>query len=381
MVLFLNEGPIITKNEREFNYIILYMDLDAFYASVEIRDKPFLKGKPVIIGGNPETKRGVVSTCSYEARKFGIHSGMPINKALELCPDVIILRGNFQIYSQVSKNIMEILKRYSSTLKVSSIDEAYIDITDVVENYEEAKLLAIDIKDEIYSIEKITCSIGIAPNKILAKIASDVNKPNGLTIVKPSEVKDFLAPLDITKIPGVGKKSKQYFDKLNIKTCGDLARTPYYKIVHSFGNHGLKLWKLVNGYNTESTEKKFEKRERKSISKEQTFFETKKSWQEIEIEMRKATEKIIHKAKERRMQFRTVSLKIRDRKFNTSIRSYSLNCYSVKENDAYQAIEKLLIPFKKKYSPKDIRLIGVKISNIIKIPDEQKNLSQFFNNI
>ncbi|MHA1867573.1 MAG: DNA polymerase IV [Candidatus Heimdallarchaeaceae archaeon] len=381
MVLFLNDGPVITKNEQEFKYIILYMDLDAFYASVEIRDNPSLVGKPVIIGGNPETKRGVVSTCSYEARKFGIHSGMPINQALELCPEVIILRGNFQLYSQVSKNIMEILEKYSPTLKVSSIDEAYIDITDIVENYEEAEFLAVDIKDEIYSIEKITCSIGIAPNKILAKIASDVNKPNGLTIVKPSEVKDFLSPLDIIKIPGVGKKSKKYFDKLNIKTCGDLAKTPYYKIYHSFGNHGLKLWKLVNGYNTESTEEKFEKRQRKSISKEKTFFETKKSWQEIEIEMRKATEKIIHKAKERRMQFRTVSLKIRDRKFNTSIRSYSLNCYSVKENDAYQAIEKLLIPFKKKYSPKDIRLIGVKISNIIKIPDEQKNLSQFFNNI
>ncbi|MCK4844608.1 MAG: DNA polymerase IV, partial [Candidatus Heimdallarchaeota archaeon] len=217
-----NPIPIVTEKELNFNSIVLYMDLDAFFASVEIREQPKLKGLPIIIGGDPITKRGVVSTCSYEARKFGIHSGMPISQAVKLCPEVRIVKSTHGLYSKVSKNIMKIISYYSPKIKVSGVDEAYLDIIDIVSDYEEAEKLAYELKDDIYASEKITCSIGLAPNKILAKIASGVDKPDGLKIVKPFEIVDFLAPLKISIIPGVGKKSESSFNKDGVYTCGDL---------------------------------------------------------------------------------------------------------------------------------------------------------------
>ena len=374
-----NPIPIVTEKELNFNSIVLYMDLDAFFASVEIREQPKLKGLPIIIGGDPITKRGVVSTCSYEARKFGIHSGMPISQAVKLCPEVRIVKSTHGLYSKVSKNIMKIIGYYSPKIKVSGVDEAYLDLFDLVSDYEEAEKLAYELKDDIYASEKITCSIGLAPNKILAKIASGVDKPDGLKIVKPFEIVDFLAPLKISIIPGVGKKSESSFNKEGVYTCGDLKNLSVSKVVHNWGKSGLKLWKLVNGYNTEEmSDDKFSKRDRKSISDERTFFNPLTKWKDVWYYLNDSIKTIVSSAQKKNMQYRTITLKIRFRNFKTDTRSHTIPCYCDDEKSVRGTVKKLLFEYKD-VKPSDIRLIGVKISNIRKIIIEQRTLEKFFN--
>ncbi len=375
-----NQVVYFSEREQTFDSIILYMDLDAFFASVEIRENPKLADKPIVVGGNPKTKRGVVSTCNYEARKYGIHSGMPINQALQLCPHLTMVRGSFQLYGEVSKRIMKILSHYSPTMKVAGNDEAYLDLTDVVSDYEEAKRLATELKDDIYASEELTCSIGVAPNRILAKIASDSDKPDGLVIVKPLEIAEFLAPQKITIIPGVGKKSSVIFGNENIKLCGDLAKLPHQLAYQKFGKYGLKTWKLVNGYNTEKTEEKFVNHERKSISEERTFFERYNSWEEIWIRIDSSIDAIVSRLTVKKMSFRTITLKIRFKNFETYTRSHSLTSYNTSPKHVRIVVKKLLEEFETKKS-EDIRLVGVKISNLMQIDDSQKTLSQFFNNM
>jgi DNA polymerase IV (DinB-like DNA polymerase) len=373
-----NQMTYFSEKEQSFDKIILYMDLDAFFASVEIRENPKLSGIPLIVGGNPQTKRGVVSTCSYEAREYGIHSGMPISQAVKLCPHVTMVRGTYNLYSKVSENIMKVLSNYSPIMKIAGNDEAYLDITNVVSDYEEAKRLAMELKDDVYASEHLTCSIGVAPTKILAKIASEVDKPNGLTVLKPLEISEFLAPLKITVIPGIGKKSYQVFQSKSIETCGDLANLPYQIVFQRFGKYGLKTWKLVNGYNTEKTDDKFSNHERKSISEERTFFNNYSSWLDIWIHIDSAIKTIVSKAKEKKMHFRTITLKIRFNDFETATRARSLQCHETSEKQVREVVRGLLEEYSSK-NPFSIRLVGVKISNLKKIDAHQKTLAQFFN--
>ena len=375
-----NQEVYFSEKEHTFSSIILYMDLDAFFASVEIRENPDLAGKPLVVGGNPKTKRGVVSTCSYEAREFGIHSGMPINQALQLCPHLTMVRGSFKLYGEVSKRIMKILEYYSPIMKVAGNDEAYLDLSEVVPDYKEAKRLATELKDDIYANEELTCSIGVAPNRILSKIASDTDKPNGLVVVKPLEIQEFLAPLKISIIPGIGKKSEEIFAREKIRVCGDLAKLPHQLAYQKFGKYGLKTWKLVNGYNTENTEEKFVSHERKSISEERTFFERYNSWEEIWVRIDSSIDAIVTRLTLKKMSFRTITLKIRFKNFETYTRAHSLTSYNTSPKHVRIVVEKLLEEYENR-KPEDIRLIGVKISNLRKIDDNQKTLTQFFNNI
>jgi len=189
--------------------IILHVDMDSFFASVEVRENPALKVKPLVVGADPKggKGRGVVSTCSYEARKYGIRSGMPISCAFHLCPDAVFLPVNFELYIRVSKKVMEILKRYADTFEQVGIDEAFLDISSGG-TLETASHLAQKIKEEIYEREKLTCSISIGPTKIVAKIASDFRKPDGLTLVDLEHVEEFLFSLKVGKIPGIGRKTE-----------------------------------------------------------------------------------------------------------------------------------------------------------------------------
>ncbi len=376
-MILANQVVYFSEKEQTFDSLILYMDLDAFFAAVEMRENPDLADVPLVVGGNPKTKQGVVSTCNYEARKFGIHSGMPINQALKLCPHLTMVRGSFKLYNEVSKSIMKILEHYSPIMKVAGNDEAYLDLTDVVSDYEEARKLAVELKDDIFATERLTCSIGIAPTKILAKIASDTDKPDGLVIVKPLEIADFMMPLKITIIPGVGKKSAELFSKDNIFTCGDLARYSHQLVHQKFGKYGLKTWKLVNGYNTENTEDKFLSSERKSISEERTFFDRYKTWEEMWVQIDSTIDTIIARMKVKKMSYKTITLKIRFKNFETYTRSHSLSSYNTSEKHVRIVVQKLLEEFENKKS-EDIRLVGVKISNLRKINNSQKTLTQFF---
>src|SRR5512136_65468 len=205
--------------------IILHIDLDAFFPSVEVREHPELKGKPVVVGADPKEGkgRGVVSSASYEARKFGIRSAMPISRAWKLCPDSVFLRPHFDLYVPASNSIMRILKSHADKFEQGWIDEAYLDISNKVKDFDEAAEFAKRLMEEVLEKEKLTCSIGVAPNKLVAKIASDFKKPYGLTIVKPEDVQSFQFPLPVGKIPGVGATTERALKELNIETVHDLA--------------------------------------------------------------------------------------------------------------------------------------------------------------
>ena len=190
--------------------ITFHVDMDSFFASVEIREKPELKGLPVIVGARPKEGkgRGVVSTCSYEARKYGIRSAMPISQAYRLCPRAVFLPVNMRLYSEVSARVMRLLRKFSEKFQQVSVDEAYLVPGPEICNFEEAAVYGLKIKDEVQKQEGVTCSVGIGPNKLIAKIASGFQKPDGLTVVRPEDVKEFLFPMPVSKIPGIGDKNK-----------------------------------------------------------------------------------------------------------------------------------------------------------------------------
>ena len=229
--------------------IILHVDLDAFFPSVEVREHPELKGKPVIVGADPKggTGRGVVSSASYEARKFGVKSAMPISRAWKLCPDGVYLRPHFDLYIPASNSIMEILRSHADRFEQGGIDEAYLDISNRVKDFDEAEEFAKHSDGRSPREDRLTCSIGVAPNKMVAKIASDFRKPYGLTVVKPEEVKDFLFPLEVRKIPGVGAKTEQALLELKIETIKDLAAMKPEVLTRLFGAWGARLHEFANG--------------------------------------------------------------------------------------------------------------------------------------
>ena len=252
--------------------IIMHIDMDHFFAAIEERENPQLKGKPVIVGSDPKEGfgRGVVSTANYIARRSGIKSGMPISRAWKLCPDGIFIPVNGELYWHVSDNIMQILRQYSDRFGQTGIDEASLDLTNKVKAYDEAEILAGDIKKEILEKEGLTCSIGIGPNKLVAKIASNYKKPNGITIVDESKIKSFLEPLPIRDLWGVGKKTEPILLEMGIKTIGDLSKYPINLLIQRFGMWGYEFHKLANGIDNNEV---VENWEAKSIGRETTFEE------------------------------------------------------------------------------------------------------------
>ena len=235
---------MLTKTRNDCNQtshrVILHIDLDAFFASIEEANHPELKGRPIIVGADPKQGkgRGVVSTCNYEARKFGLHSAMPISNAWKLCPEAAYLPVNMPLYEEVSKRIINILKPIADRLEQVSIDEAFLDISHKIADLKEAQTLAKEIKSIIMDRESLTCSIGIGPNKLVAKIASDHRKPNGLTIVSKNDVRKFLAPLNVEKLGGIGSKTKERLNSIGIKTIDNLASYDINKLKDIFGAWG-----------------------------------------------------------------------------------------------------------------------------------------------
>ncbi len=349
---------------------IFHCDLDCFFAAVEIRDNPEYKGKPVIIGADPKggKGRGVVATCSYEARKFGLHSALPISKAYQLCPHGIYLRPSSSKYSEASKKVMTILHSYSPSFQQVSIDEAYIDVSGICNNYEEATALALEIQKEIYHKVGITLSIGCAPTKSIAKIASDQNKPNGITVIKPDEIHSFLYNMDITRIPGIGKKTKKYYNKLGFYIIGDIIKTPLDIMIEKFGKYGKWVWEIANGLDNREV-KEFQE-ERKSISKERTFYEDTGDFNLILSKFEEINSRIHTYVEKHNIYYRTITLKIRFEGFLTFTRSKSLN-YPFQDKEKVMNIILSLYNEFSKY-PKKVRLIGIKLSNI----EKQKNKKQ-----
>lgn len=343
--------------------IIFHIDMDSFYASVEIQRNPSLKGKPVIVGADPEsgTGRGVVSTCSYEARRYGVRSGMPISKAYRLCRNGVYLPVNMPLYEKVSDKIEQILKRYADKVERVGIDEAFMDVTEKVKDYGDAKELALKVKDAIYIQEGLTCSIGIAPNKSVAKIASDFRKPDGLTIVEPSQVREFLNPLPVTKIVGVGKKTYDVLKRFGLETIGQVARYSKEDLAQIFGKFGIYLWEVANGIEYSEVQ---EPGEPKSFSLEHTFEKDTDDRNLIIETLQSQAENLYRQLANMQYQYRTVTLKIRFEDFETFTRSRSLPNHTYDKEAIMATAKTLLKEFES--DPRKIRLVGLKVSDLRK---------------
>ncbi len=342
--------------------IILHVDLDAFFPSVEVREHPELKGKPVVVGADPKggTGRGVVSSASYEARKYGVRSAMPISRAWKLCPDCVYLRPHFDLYVPASNSIMKILKSHADKFEQGGIDEAYLDISSRVKDFDDAREFAKSLMEEVLEKEKLTCSIGVGPNKLVAKIASDYKKPYGLTVVKPEDVKEFLFPMKVRKIPGVGPKTERALNELNIESVSDLASVLPETLTRLFGIWGARLHEFANGIDNSEV---IEEYETKSIGRDTTFEKDLDDEEQIFQVLDGLAEEVHADVVATGFKFKTITVRVRYQDFDTHTRSKSLlfatNDLDILRNNA----KRLIAPFLS--GNRKIRLIGVRASSLV----------------
>jgi DNA polymerase IV (DinB-like DNA polymerase) len=341
--------------------VIFHVDLDAFYASVEQRESPSLRGVPLIIGADPKggRGRGVVVACSYEARKRGLRSGQPISIAYRLCPDGVYVRPNLELYGRVSVDIIERLRKFADKLEQVSIDEAFLDVTEKSKTFGGPIELAKQIKAELKEKEGLTCSIGIAPNKSAAKIASDYQKPDGLTYIEPDRVQEFLAPLPVSKISGIGKKTEASMNELGIKTIGELANYPPRTLYKKFGKTAVWLWAIANGEERVEVQENYEM---KSIGGEHTFDTDTDDWTAVDHQLHELIEYVHKRLMEANMEFRTVGLKIRFTGFETYTREKTLRFPTVEKQSITTTIQELTAEFRT--HPKKVRLVGVRLAGL-----------------
>ena len=297
------------------------MDMDAFFAAVEEMRRPELKGRPVVIGGSGDpAQRGVVSTASYEARKFGIHSAMPLRTAFKLCPHAVFLPVDYQEYSRVSRVVKEALHEFGSEMEDVGIDEAFLDISEGEKTSEQT---AKEIKDRIKERTGLTCSIGIAGNKLIAKIASDMQKPDGLTIIREEDIKSRIWPLPVRKLWGVGPKTEAYLKALHIHTIGELASIPLDMLIEKFGkSYGHYLYEASRGIDDSPLVTHWEP---KSASRETTFQSDTDNWQAIARSLAELVKDVVHDLRERGYKSRNVTVKIRYSDFQTQTRARTLS--------------------------------------------------------
>jgi len=360
------------------NRKIIHIDMDAFYASVEQRDNPELRGKAIAVGGSPEGRGGVVATASYEARKFGVRSAMPSKKALQLCPHIIFIRPRFAAYKEVSQKIREIFRRYTDLIEPLSLDEAYLDVTQDKQNIgsaiDVAKLIKQAIKDEL----QLTASAGVSINKFVAKIASDMNKPDGLTFIGPSSIESFMEKLAVEKFFGVGKVTADKMKRMGLFTGVDLKKFTEEEMVQHFGKAGRFYYQIVRGVDNREVQPN---RETKSIGAEDTFPYDLTEVNEMNAELDKLSQTVANRVQGYQLKGRTITLKIKYSDFRQITRNYSV---TEPVNDFItisEATKKLLLATEPE--DKRIRLLGVTLSNFgeavskHKSPDNPEQLELF----
>ena len=334
------------------------MDMDAFFASVEQKRNPALIGKPVVIGGSGDpTKRGVVSTASYEARKYGIHSAMPLRTAFKLCPDAIFLPVDYEEYVRVSRTFKVALREVTPLLEDVGIDEAFLDISDISATSEE---ISHEIKIKIHQATGLSCSIGIAPNKLLAKIASDMQKPDGLTVITPADIETRIWPLSVRKLWGVGPKTEVHLKALNINTIGELASLSLERLIEEFGNsYGNYLYSASRGLDESQVVTHWEP---KSSSRETTFQTDIDKWQEIAKNLAELCREVSKDLKRSGYKGKTITVKVRYSDFKTVTRAKTLDraADSVEEirKAAFECLGRVELKNRK------IRLVGVRAGNL-----------------
>jgi DNA polymerase-4 len=336
---------------------IIHVDMDAFYASVEQRDHPEYRGKPVIVGGSPE-QRGVVTTASYEARKFGVHSAIPTSRAKRLCPDGIFVHPHFEKYREVSRQIREIFQRHTPLVEPLSLDEAYLDVTEELTGIATATETAEVIRREIREETHLTASAGVAPNKFLAKIASDWNKPDGLFVIKPSRVLAFLEPLPVGKLPGVGRVTEGSMHELGLFTVGDIRLKNVEWLTGHFGRYGERLWELAYGIDESPVEPG---RVRKSVSSETTFAHD-LPMDALPPIIRDCAADVWKTVEKKELSGKTVTVKLRAADFTTATRRRTLDHVVATVEELGDVALELTANFGFGEAAK-YRLVGVGISN------------------
>jgi DNA polymerase IV (archaeal DinB-like DNA polymerase) len=361
--------------------IIVHVDMDAFYAAVEERYNPAFRGLPVAVGADPKEGkgRGVITTANYLARKYGIHSALPIARAWRLAeaarrrgePATIFIRPNFTLYREVSARIMQIFERSADAIEEASIDEAYLDVSSQG-TFDNAIEHMVKLKGEIRDREELGCSVGIGPNKLIAKIASGHQKPDGLTVVEPEMVQQFLDPLPIRVIPGIGPKGETFLHQQNIRTVRDLREVSETSLTEWFGRWGQRLFEKARGIDDSDVSNEWT---RKSLGEQETFEQDTRSRSEVTERLYAMAERIIGKLREKQFSgFRTVTVTVRFADFQTSNRSRSFKS-GITMNNNDQALEvlkqealSLLQPFfdaRENPRGKAIRLIGLRLEKLL----------------
>ena len=315
---------------------IIHIDMDAFYASVELRERPELNALPVVIASHHP--RAVVAAASYPAREFGLRSAMPMTQARKLCPQVIVIEPDFAKYRQVSGQIHQIFQTYTKVIEPLSLDEAYLDVTENLQQIPSATEVAMRIREDIFQVTGLTASAGVAPNKFLAKIASDWHKPNGICVIKPSQVQRFIQDLPLKKIPGVGKVTQEKLKSLNLETLGDLQQIEEAILIQHFGKYGRRLFLYARGIDDRPVEAE---RERQQISKETTFDDDlylqqcQPYWQLLIAQLWQSLEK-------KQLSARGVTVKLRMKNFQTMQHSKSFSQLLRSPQELEQALHLLL---------------------------------------
>jgi DNA polymerase-4 len=332
----------------------MHLDMDAFYASVEVLDNPDLSGKCLVVGGH--SKRGVVAAASYEARRYGIHSAMPMFQARKRCADIVIVPPRRKRYQAVSRRVMALIKEVSPLVEQVSIDEAYVDITGCQRLHGPPTVLARDLKRRIKEVTQLTCSVGIAPNKFLAKIASDMEKPDGLTIIPAETVPDFIHTLAVEKVPGVGKRTHEVLRKMGIRTLGDIIHYPEPSLHRRLGKFGHRLIQLARGIEAAPVTPQTPV---KSISGEETLETDTRDKRKLQIYLMQHAEDVGHRLRQANMKARRVTLKIKHSDFKQVTRSKTMKQGTNVSEIIYREAKQLLDHY---HLTRPVRLIGMGVS-------------------
>ena len=347
---------------------IIHVDMDCFYAAVEMRDNPNYRDRPLAVGGH-EKQRGVLSTCNYQARQYGIRSAMPTARALQLCPQLLVVPGRMQVYQQVSKQIREIFSRYTELIEPLSLDEAYLDVTDATQCQGSATLIAEAIRRDIFNELQLTASAGIAPVKFLAKVASDMNKPNGQYVIPPERVQQEVDKLALEKIPGVGKVSLEKLHQAGFYVCADIKRSDYRALLLQFGRLGASLWNKSHGIDHRPV---VVERERKSVGVERTFshniFTYDQCWQVIESKLYPELERRLSKSSPDKAIIKQ-GIKVKFADFQQTTIEHIHPCLELED------FKQLLRDVLKRQQGREIRLLGLSV--MLKPEELAKQLSFF----
>ncbi|MEW4487768.1 DNA polymerase IV [Thalassoglobus sp. JC818] len=349
--------------------MILHVDMDAFYASVEERENPTLKNRPLIVGGT-RTGRGVVAAANYAAREFGIHSAMPARRAFQLCPSLISIRPRMEIYSAVSREIQQIMFRFTPEIEPLSLDEAFLDVSGCTHLFGPPIEIAHKLKEAILSETGLVASVGVAPNKFLAKIASDFDKPDGLVFVDSSRIQEFLDPLPVGRIWGVGQSTQSVLSQNGVHTIGDLRQLSRQQLTSIFGTYGDRFYQLARGIDERRV---IPDRQAKSISHERTFVEDLSDFELIECWALELTDQVSRRLRRNKLRGKTVSLKIRFSDFRTVTRSHTVE----RATDCTQTIWEIahdLLRQATKGQPRPVRLIGVGVGHLARPEKVQRTL-------